>query len=58
MVTLFSKTLSGEYDFPAEVVLVKAVLIPKNENTTIAQNYCPIVCLNLMHNGVVQSIFL
>ena len=49
IVFLFQKTLSGEYDFPAEVVLVKTVLIPKNENTKIAKNYRPIACLNLMY---------
>ena len=36
MVYLFQKTLSGEYDFPVEIVLAKTVLIPKNENTKIA----------------------
>ena len=32
---LFQKALSGEYDFPAEVVLAKRVLISKNENIKI-----------------------
>ena len=41
--------ISGEYDFPAEIVLAKTVLIPKNENTKIAKNYRPIACLNLMY---------
>ena len=49
MVSLFQKILSGEYDFPAEIVLAKTVLIPKNENTKIAKNYRPIACLNLMY---------
>ena len=49
MVSLFQKILSGEYDFPAEVVLVKTVLILKNENTKIAKNYRPTACLNLMY---------
>ena len=42
MVSLFQKTLSGEYDFPAEVVLAKTILIPKNENAKIAKYYRPI----------------
>ena len=37
MVSLFQKTQSGEYDFPAEIVLAKTVLIPKNENTKMAK---------------------
>ena len=49
MVSLFQKILSGEYDFPAEIVLAKTVLIPKNENTKIAKNYRPIACLNIMY---------
>ena len=47
--SLFQKTLNGEYDFPAEVVLEKKILIPKNENTKIAKNYPPVLCLNLMY---------
>ena len=47
MVPLFQKTLSGKYDFPAEIVLAKTVLIPKNENTKIAK-HCPIACLNIL----------
>ena len=38
-----------EYDFPAEVVLAKTVLIPKNENTKTAKNYRPFASLNLMY---------
>ena len=49
MVSLFQKTLIGEYDSPAEIVLAETVLIPKNENTKIAKNYRPIACLNLMY---------
>ena len=49
MVSLFQKIQSGEYDFPAEIVLVKTVLIPKHENTKIAKKYHPIACLNLMY---------
>ena len=49
MMSLFQKTLYREYDFPAGIVLAKTVLIPKNENTTIAKNYCLIACLNLMY---------
>ena len=49
MVSLYQKILIGEYDFPAEIVLVKTVLIPKHENTKIAKNYRPIACLNSMH---------
>ena len=50
MVSLFQKTLSGEYDIPAEIVSAKAVLIPKNENTKIAKSYCPIACVDLIYN--------
>ena len=49
MVSLFQKTLIGEYDSPAEIVLAETVLIPKNENTKIAKNYRPIACLNIMY---------
>ena len=49
MVSLFQKTLSGEYDIPSEIVSAKAALIPKNENTKIAKSYCPIACLNLIY---------
>ena len=49
MESLFKKTLSGEYDFPAEIVLTKTVVIPKNENTKIATNYRLIACLNLIY---------
>ena len=42
MVSLFKKKLSGEYDFSAEIVLVKTVVIQKHENTKIAKNYRPI----------------
>ena len=50
MVSLFQKSLSGEYDIPAEIVPAKAVLVPKNENTKIAKGFCPIACLNLIYN--------
>ena len=48
MVSLFQKTLRGGYNFAAEIVLAKTVLIPKNKNTKIAKTYRPTVCLNLM----------
>ena len=49
MVSLFQKILSWKYDFPAEIVLGKTVLIPKHENTKTAKNYRPIACLNLTY---------
>ena len=48
-VSVCRKTLSAEYDFPAEVVLARTILIPKTENTKIAKNYFPIACLSLMY---------
>ena len=53
--SLFQKILSGEYDFPAEIVLAKTVLIPKHVNTKIAKNYRPIACLNLMYKLYTSS---
>ena len=47
--SLFLKILSGEYYFPAEIVLANTVLIPKHINTKIAKNYRPIKCLSLMY---------
>ena len=48
MVSLFQKTLRGGYNFAAEIVLAKTVLIPKNKNTKIAKTYRSTVCLNFM----------
>ena len=56
MVSLFQKILSGKYDFPAEIVLGKTVLIPKHENTETAKNYRPIVCLNLTYKLYTSSL--
>ena len=55
MVSLFQKILSGEYDFPAEIVLAKTVLISKHVNTKIAKNYRLIACLNLMYKLYTSS---
>ena len=49
LLLLFNAMLKNDYCFPSWFPIGRTVLIPKNINTSMAKNFRPITCLNVLY---------